>query len=395
MNTVTIVIETLTTGTGFNIFYQNMGQLFYLFTKKPGKYLEVRNKQIPDNVTVVEVDTTNEKTVYTKIKDLGLKPSAIFSLSDGFVEIACRVACNFGCVANDPELIALCRNKQALRDRLQKMGIKTPEHYLLPAKLTDTYKNYPYIVKPNSGTGSMGVLIAHDFAELKQCHACLKPQHSEILIEEFLLGPLISNEVFVSEGKVLDLGLTSRVLSDFPYFVEEGYSFPMDIGPNKDEVFQTSKQILEKLGYQHGPVHIEYILTAKGPVLVEINPRLAGGPIGNMLLYCLQENIYQSICQEYLTGKRATKFNLQAGHGMAVVSVFATEEGILAGLELNLAKKYPGVVKIEVLKVISDKLTLAHDYSGEVLRVYAIGKTSEEAYYRALAAKNAVKIQLK
>lgn len=36
MNTVTIVIETLTTGTGFNIFYQNMGQLFYLFTKKPG-----------------------------------------------------------------------------------------------------------------------------------------------------------------------------------------------------------------------------------------------------------------------------------------------------------------------------------------------------------------------
>ena len=369
MNTVTIVIETLTTGTGFNIFYQNMGQLFYLFTKKPGKYLEVRNKQIPDNVTVVEVDTTNEKTVYTKIKDLGLKPSAIFSLSDGFVEIACRVACNFGCVANDPELIALCRNKQASRDRLQKMGVKTPEHYLLPAKLTDTYKNYPYIVKPNSGTGSMGVLIAHDFAELKQCHACLKPQHSEILIEEFLLGPLISNEVFVSEGKVL--------------------------GPNKDEVFQTSKQILEKLGYQHGPVHIEYILTAKGPVLVEINPRLAGGPIGNMLLYCLQENIYQSICQEYLTGKRATKFNLQAGHGMAVVSVFATEEGILAGLELNLAKKYPGVVKIEVLKVISDKLTLAHDYSGEVLRVYAIGKTSEEAYYRALAAKNAVKIQLK
>ncbi len=55
----------------------------------------MRNKQIPDNVTVVEVDTTNEKTVYTKIKDLGLKPSAIFSLSDGFVEIACRVACNF------------------------------------------------------------------------------------------------------------------------------------------------------------------------------------------------------------------------------------------------------------------------------------------------------------
>lgn len=78
MNTVTIVIETLTTGTGFNIFYQNMGQLFYLFTKKPGKYLEVRNKQIPDNVTVVEVDTTNEKTVYTKIKDLGLKQCDLF-----------------------------------------------------------------------------------------------------------------------------------------------------------------------------------------------------------------------------------------------------------------------------------------------------------------------------
>ena len=28
MNTVTIVIETLTTGTGFNIFYQNMGLLY-------------------------------------------------------------------------------------------------------------------------------------------------------------------------------------------------------------------------------------------------------------------------------------------------------------------------------------------------------------------------------
>lgn len=69
MNTVTIVIETVTTGTGFNIFYQNMRQLFYLFTKKPGKYSEVRNKQIPANVTVVEVDTTNEKAVCAKIKD--------------------------------------------------------------------------------------------------------------------------------------------------------------------------------------------------------------------------------------------------------------------------------------------------------------------------------------
>ncbi|MDE7023908.1 MAG: hypothetical protein K2O72_06935, partial [Ligilactobacillus sp.] len=73
----------------------------------------------------------------------------------------------------------------------------------------------------------------------------------------------------------------------------------------------------------------------------------------------------------------------------------ATVEGVLAGLELDLAKKYPGIVKIEILKVIGDKLALAHDYSGEILRVYATGKTSEEAYYRALAAKNAVKIQLK
>ncbi|QCQ03139.1 ATP-grasp domain-containing protein [Ligilactobacillus animalis] len=395
MDKKVIVIETVTTGTGFNLFYQNTELDFYLFTKRPEKYHELKYKQAPPNVTVITVDTTNEEAIKEKIELLGIRPHAIFSLSDGFVEIACRVAYDFGCVANDPELIALCRNKQALRDRLQKMGIKTPEHHLLPAKLTNTYKNYPYIVKPNSGTGSMGVLIAHDFAELEQCHARLKPQYSEILLEEMLLGPLISHEVFVSNGKVLDLGLTSRVLSDFPYFVELGCSFPMDIGPNKAEVFQTSKQILEKLGYQHGPVHIEYILTATGPVLVEINPRLAGGPIGNMLLYCLQENIYHSICQEYLTGKGATEFNLQAEHGMAVVSVFATVEGVLAGLELDLAKKYPGIVKIEILKVIGDKLALAHDYSGEILRVYATGKNSEEAYYRALAAKNAVKIQLK
>lgn len=395
MNKKIVVIETLTTGTGFNLFYQNREDNFYLLTNDPQKYREIRRAKIPGNLAVIPVDTTNESSLVEVIKQRITKPDAVLSLSDSTVEIAAKVASHFGCCQNKSKTLKLCRDKFALRNYLSNCGIQTIEHALLSGELLDDHRDYPYILKPNSGTGSKGVLLANNFTELKRNYALLKSRYSEILLERFVRGPLISNEVFVSNGEVKSLGISSRILGNFPYFVEEGVAFPMNIGSLEKDVICLSKQILQALDYRHGPVHIEYILSTTGPVLVEVNPRLGGGPIGNMLLHCLSGNIYQAICREFL-GEPGDiqKIKVIKDKGMAVLLVGASKAGIVNELDISEMLDYPGISKVEKLVHVGTKVRLAKDYTDELVRIYAVGKSSEEAFYRALAAKNALNLTI-
>jgi biotin carboxylase len=117
-----------------------------------------------------------------------------------------------------------------------------------------------------------------------------------VLVEEYVPGPEVSVETFGTEV----VGITAKHLGRLPSFVECGHDFPADLasgtpgaathlggppdrGPVADMVGGIAVAALEALGLGFGPAHTEIRLGRRGPVVIEVNPRLAGGRIPTLV----------------------------------------------------------------------------------------------------------------
>jgi biotin carboxylase len=86
--------------------------------------------------------------------------------------------------------------------------------------------------------------------------------------------------VALAAGDVRVIGITAKHLSPPPLFVEIGHDFPAALDQNESAtVHKTALSALAAVGFDFGPAHTEIRLTQEGPVVVEINPWLAGGMI--------------------------------------------------------------------------------------------------------------------
>jgi biotin carboxylase len=110
-----------------------------------------------------------------------------------------------------------------------------------------------------------------------------------VLVEQYVTGPEVSVETFGSQV----VGVTAKHLGPLPDFVEAGHDFPAD---GQEAAAATALRAVEALGLAWGPAHTEVRLAPGGaagrggpssegagspvsPVVIEVNPRLAGGEI--------------------------------------------------------------------------------------------------------------------
>jgi biotin carboxylase len=206
-----------------------------------------------------------------------------------------------------------CRDKRRQRAVLAGSGVAGPAYAAATtpeeAVQAATAVGFPAVVKPADGTGSRGVRLCCDPAEVRH-HAgsLLAVRHDErgqptmpaVLVEEYVPGPEVSVETFGTEV----VGITAKHLGRLPSFVECGHDFPADLapgppgaathlggppdqGPSADTVADVVGGIavaaLEALGLGFGPAHTEIRLGRRGPVVIEVNPRLAGGRIPTLV----------------------------------------------------------------------------------------------------------------
>jgi biotin carboxylase len=101
-----------------------------------------------------------------------------------------------------------------------------------------------------------------------------------VLVEKFVSGSEYSVEIF--DG--VSIGITQKLLGPPPAFVEIGHAFPSP-GPRAvlATIAEHAERAIAATGYSQGPAHVELRLAAGGPTVIEINPRLAGGMIPELV----------------------------------------------------------------------------------------------------------------
>ncbi|AZO50289.1 MAG: ATP-grasp domain-containing protein [Mesorhizobium sp.] len=191
----------------------------------------------------------------------------------------------FDLLGPNPASIERCCDKFTQRQLLAEAGVPTPA-YRLATNATDVESfaveiGLPVILKPAVGVGSRGVRLCRTLDELAE-HTTflLGGKHiwrssPRILVEEFAQGPYYSADIMGNE--VIAIGT-----ADFgppPHFVFREFTFPAPLTHDEHgRIAAVSLSCLRALGLGWGPTGIEFRWTKRGPVVIEVNPRLHGTP---------------------------------------------------------------------------------------------------------------------
>lgn len=383
-----VLIESNTSGTG-RLFARaaiQQGMRPIMLADKPSRYHYAEQ----EHLEVLQVNTADEAALLYACERLnsGAGIAGITSSSEYFILMAARLAHKFGLPGAPPEVIATCRDKQAQRTCLRQAGVGIPAfrsaRSVRQAVQAAKELGFPVVVKPVGGTGSIGVRLCADGDEVAlHAGALLKQKRNErdlaiprrILVEELATGPEYSVETL---GPRL-IGITQKYIGQYPHFVEVGHDYPAELTLAHEElIWREVRRAAAALGLTWGPAHFELRLTTGGPKIIEVNPRLAGGYIPELVrlstgIDLVAETIRVTLGRELQLTKRSERhasirFILSPGDG------FLTE---WKGLER--ARGITGVEDVQSYAKPGTELRLRGDFRDRIGHVIASGTTSSSA----------------
>ena len=184
------------------------------------------------------------------------------------------------------------RDKLAMRMTAAAAGIAVPEfiHVLHHGRLADFIARVPapWVLKPRSSAGAMGIKKIHDAGELWEALGRLGDEQSHYLLERYVPGDIFHVDTIVFGGEIR-------------FAVASGYGRPpMDVA-HGGGVFTTrllergstveqallalNRSVLGALGLEYGISHTEYILGREDGRLyfLETSARVGGAHIAELI----------------------------------------------------------------------------------------------------------------
>jgi biotin carboxylase len=242
----------------------------------------------PDDM--IACDVFNPIAVLNALTCRAQAPVAIFSNSDHLQASTAIAADYFGLPRKDWQVAYRAKNKAEMRARLQACGLDVLWHAVVCdrtalARAADEAP-FPCIVKPREGVASQQVTLSRNRAELEeQCATIWSAQPGlPLLLEEYIEGPLHTLETLGDGKQLCVLGGFDVKLSPPPHFVELEASWRTSQDTAQEE---RVADMIRSFGIGFGACHTEYVMTEKGPRLIEINYR----NIGDYREFLLQDTL--------------------------------------------------------------------------------------------------------
>ncbi len=265
-----------------------------IFLCDPGAYSGDVRAQLLEQVVRV-VDTSSVDAVVAAVHDeVGAEEATILSFVDSRLIVACRAALALSAPGLHPAVVAL-KSKAHVASLVSELGPPTiafRQGAIPRLELRTLLERYgALVVKPDLGAGGVGVLVLRGVRELEGLDARLANlelpvtmRSGQFVAQPQVAGPVLSLEGYVVGARLHALGYTDRL--EFG-LTESGSEHPVDdrLAADHAEAMRAATQTLvERAGLERGYLHVEFVLSERGPVLIDANVgRLGGGPIGELL----------------------------------------------------------------------------------------------------------------
>lgn len=401
-----VLIESNTSGTGllFLRLARRLGLEPLLLATEPSRYAFAA----AEGVELRRVDTSDRRALLALCRTLGVQGrlAGVLSSSEYYVAMAAHLALRLGLPGPHPLALRRCRDKFRQRLRLRAAGLGVPafRQARTPAEAVAAARalGLPAVLKPVRGTGSIGVRLCRS-EEAVATHATrlLAQRANErglalarrLLVEQYVLGPEYSVEAF--DGRVV--GVTRKLLGPEPHFLEVGHDYPAPLDARTRARLVTHvERGLVALGLGFGAAHVELRLTPDGPMTIEVNPRLAGGLIPELVrLASGRDLLAASIARA--TGRSVPVAEPGARvHGAASIRFIVPERaGLVQQVTgLDIARGLPDVVEVLVDRPLGEPVTLQGDFRDRIGHVIATAADADSSAAAAARALRAVQVHV-
>ena len=258
----------------------------------------------------------------------------------------------------------------------------------------------PVVLKPVSGSGSVGVRLCRTRAEVVETAGRLLsrrenarelPVVPRALVEQYVSGPEFSVELF--DGEVV--GVTAKHLGPPPDFVEVGHDFPALLSaPDKAAITGCAKAAVHALGLAWGAVHAELRLSAEGPRIIEVNPRLAGGMIPDLVLAAYGVDLVDCVVAK-ACGDLPKLGRLREEHA-AIRFLLALRDGEITEIGgVDAARACRAVRSVAVTVEPGDRIVLTRSFKDRVGAVITADRSAAVATAQADTALGLLAVRMR
>lgn len=225
-----------------------------------------------------------------RLRDLG--PRCVLPGAESGVELADLLAERVTeDIANVPELRAARRHKWEMAEAARKAGLPVIRQICTddPAEVEawierENLAGRDLVVKPPKSASTDGVTrVRENWREVFEAQLGRPNQwqiiNDRMLVQEYMTGREYVVDVFSHDGvhTVTDLCRYTKVDNGAYMAVYDAMEWVAPDEPEVPELVDYTKRFLDAVGFRYGAAHVEVMLGADGPRLIELNARPHGG----------------------------------------------------------------------------------------------------------------------
>ncbi|MDN5382153.1 MULTISPECIES: ATP-grasp domain-containing protein [Streptomyces] len=295
-----------------------------------------------------------------------LRPAAVLTGSEIGVEFADLLSEALGLPGNGTELSRARRDKYAMIERIKACGVPGARQLLVESEeqLRAWHERIggTIVLKPLRSAAGDGVSFcstpdqsAAAYKLLADRTTVFSESAAGVVAQEYLVGTEYIVNTVSCQGRhqVTDAWQTERIsVNGVTDLLVETYLLPAADAAVR-ELTPYAFEVLDALGIQYGPAHLEIKRTPNGPRLVEIGARISGGELPYYAQRAIGEGQLEWTVDAYL---RPDRFAARAGQNYRVrraigwAGLASPYEGRLVGYrDLQKIRELPSVVDVRTL----------------------------------------------
>lgn len=223
-------------------------------------------------------------------------PDGVLTFGELSVPVVARVAARLGLPGNPVAAVDTARSKLRTREASERAGLPTPRSRRVRS-LDELYAaatelGFPAVVKPELGASAIGTVRVDSFDSLPDIYRVVRdavamPSHgsyfragNDLLLEQYLDGVEFDVDLVLEDGQRVFSSVSQNWPTAEPSFQETGLHCPPDHGSKPvGRLVELAVQTVQAFGFTGGVLHVEGKCTSAGPRIVEVNARMGGGRI--------------------------------------------------------------------------------------------------------------------
>lgn len=312
----------------------------------------------------------------------GMEPGVL--LADELSELLCLPA-------NGTAFSPARRDKFAMMETIRRAGVRCVDQFTSnePAAIVDWARRrgtYPVVVKPRSSAATDKVAVCRDASEVRAAAVAVLTSYdicgranTEALVQGHLAGTEYAVNMVSCQGRryVTDVWRHRKKLGNSVHPIYDTARLSAADESPVPELVAYVHEVLDALRIRFGPTHADVMMTADGPVLVEVGARVSGNLHPRFHDQCAGGNQAEMTALAYV---RPTEFIARYGGGsyrkrrdamcyFTPTALAGTVTGI-DGSVVAAIRGLPTVYDLQVKAAVGSRLRPTVDLWSSTLRIF-------------------------